>query len=262
MSMVADPIGIEPFRDLGEQHRLLGGPPGAGHAGFGVDHDLVRVDRARPQQWDQRKLRACRVAARIGDKPGFCDLGPVDLDQPVDGLFLQFGCRMLMVIPAHVGFRGEAKIRRKVDHLGGGRPPQQVFDDLLRGRMRQRAEHEIERLADPVDCFERCKLGQGERRELRKHVAHLLACAPVGGERRNRHARVPQEEPYALGTGVTGGAKNADFRFVRHDQISVVLYDRTMTRRILSEMRRGTRPAACESFRQARMPRERGGDAD
>src|SRR5262249_45253234 len=114
-----------------------------------------------------------------------------------------------------------------------------ILDDLLRRRVRERAEHEIERLACPVDRLERAQVGQRERRELRKHVAHLLAGAPVRRQRRNRHTRMPQEEPNAFGPGVAGGAEDADFRLVSHGRIPVVQCDRTMTRWILEDRRRG-----------------------
>ena len=47
VAVVADAVGVEALRHLGEQHLLLGRPARPGHAGLGVDHDLVGIDRLR-----------------------------------------------------------------------------------------------------------------------------------------------------------------------------------------------------------------------
>ena len=111
MPVMADTISVKALRHFGELHLLLGGPARSGDAGFGVDHDLVGIDGVRFQQRHERKLRAGRVAARIGDEPRFLDLLPVDLDQAIDRLFLELRRMMGMTVPVCVGGRvGEPKI--------------------------------------------------------------------------------------------------------------------------------------------------------
>ena len=73
VAVVADTIGVETFRHFREQHFLFGGPARTGHAGFGVDDDLVGVDRLGLQQRNERELGASRVAAGIGDQPRLFD---------------------------------------------------------------------------------------------------------------------------------------------------------------------------------------------
>ena len=57
-----------------------------------------------------------------------------------------------------------------------------------------------------------CSLGRVERRELRKHLAHLLPGAAIGGEQRELGPGVADQEPHELGAGVTGRAEHADLR--------------------------------------------------
>ena len=45
VAVAADAVGVEAFRHFGEQHLLLGRPARPGHAGLGIDHDLVGIDR-------------------------------------------------------------------------------------------------------------------------------------------------------------------------------------------------------------------------
>ena len=119
VAVMADAIGVEAFGDFGEQHRLLGRPPRPGHAGLGVDHDLVGLDRLGLEQRDQRQLRAGRVAAGIGDEPRLLDLAPVDLDEAVDRLLLQLRRVMLMAVPLRIGRRiAQPEVGREVDDLG------------------------------------------------------------------------------------------------------------------------------------------------
>src|SRR3546814_3388783 len=69
MAMAADAVSSHPLLHLGEQQVFARRAAGAGHARFGVDDDLVRVDRTGLQQRDERKLGAARIAARIGHPP-------------------------------------------------------------------------------------------------------------------------------------------------------------------------------------------------
>ena len=78
--------------------------------------------------------------------------------------------------------------------------------------MRQGAEDEIEAGRGPVHAVDRLQPGQVERRELRKHLAHLLPGAAIGGEQRDSTLRMADQEPHELGAGVTGRAEHADLR--------------------------------------------------
>ena len=211
---MADAIGVEALRHLGEQHLLLRRPARPGHAGLGVDHDLVRHDRLGLEQRRQRKLRAARVAAGVGDEPRLLDLVAMHLDQAIDRLALQLRRMMLVAVPARIGRDVvQPEVGREVDHLGLRRLGQKIADHLLRGGMRQRAERQIERGLLPVDAFDRDELRQLERRELREHRAHLLPGPAVGGEQRELDVGMAQQQPHQLRAGVAGGAEHADFRF-------------------------------------------------
>ena len=50
MTVAADAIGVEALRDLREQHFFFRRPSRAGHPRFGVDDDLIGIDRLRTQQ--------------------------------------------------------------------------------------------------------------------------------------------------------------------------------------------------------------------
>src|SRR5262245_22461321 len=43
--MMTNAIGVEALRNLREEHGLPGGAPCSGHAGLGIDHNLVELDR-------------------------------------------------------------------------------------------------------------------------------------------------------------------------------------------------------------------------
>ena len=219
---MADAIGMSALRHFGEQHLLLGGAPCSGHAGLGIDHDLVGVDRLGSQERRDRKLRAARVAARIGDKPRLLDLVAIDLDQSVDRLALQLRCVMFVSVPFRIGRGvGQPEVGRKIDHLRFRRLVEQVGDHLLRRGMRQCAECEVELHLFPIRLVDRHQLRQPERRELREHRAHLLAGTPVGGEQHEVSARMAQQQPHQLRAGVTRGAEDADFCFGRHGLILI-----------------------------------------
>ncbi len=222
VAVMPHPIGVEALRHLREQHRLLGRPARPGHARLGVDHDLVEVDGLGLDQRDQRQFRAGCVAAGIGDQPRLFDFAPVDFAQAIDCFFLQLRRMMLMAVPFGVSGRvGEPEIGGEVDDLGGRRLRQKRLHHLLRGGMRQRAERHVEGGLGPVEPLDGDELRQFERRELRKHVAHRLAGAALGGEQHDLSSRVPQQHPHQFGAGIARGAEHADFRFGGHESILI-----------------------------------------
>src|SRR5258708_9992742 len=217
MTVAADAIGMESFRDLREQHLFFHRPPRAGHARFGIDHDLVGIDRLRAQERDERKLRASRVATGIGDQPRARDLVPVDFGQAIDRLLLQFRGMMLAAVPARVGGGlAEAKVRGEINHLGVRSLDEQVFDHRLRGRVPQRAESEIYRGVLPVDAVDRYELPQRVGRKLREDLTHVLPGAALGGKERDLDPWMADEEPQQLRTGIAGRAEHADLSLVSH----------------------------------------------
>ena len=76
----------------------------------------------------------------------------------------------------------------------------------------KRAEDEIEAGAGPVHALDRLQPRQSERRELRKHLAHLLPGAAIGGEQRELGRGMAEQEPHELRAGVAGRAEHADLR--------------------------------------------------
>ena len=58
VAVVADAIGVKSFRHFREQHVLPRRPARSGHPRFGVDHDLVEIDRPGLDQRHQGQLRA------------------------------------------------------------------------------------------------------------------------------------------------------------------------------------------------------------
>src|SRR6185437_8797299 len=148
---------------------------------------------------------------------GVADLPPVDLDQPVHRLRLQFRRMMLVAVPFGISRRiRQPEVGRQVDDLGRWRGREQVLDHLLRRRMRQRAEGDVEPRPDPVEAVQRHKRRQFERRELREHVAHLLAGRTFGGEQRDLDLGMAQQQPHQFGAGVAGGAEDADLCLAGH----------------------------------------------
>ena len=222
VAVMADAIGVEAFRDFREQHGLLRRPARAGHARLGVDHDLIEIDRLGLDQRDQRKFGATGVAAGIGDQPRLLDLAPVDFGEAVDRLLLQLGRVVLVAVPFGVS-RGvrQPEVGRQVHHLGGRRGAQQLLDHLLRGGVRQRAEGDVEPGFGPVEPLDGDQLRQIVRRELRKHVAHRLAGAALGGEQHDFGARMPQQHAHQLRAGIAGGAEHADLCFGGHGSILI-----------------------------------------
>ena len=190
-------------------------PARPGHAGLGVDHDLVRLDRLGLQQRHQRKLRAGRVAAGIGDEPRLLDLVAVNLDQAIDRLLLQLRRMMLVAVPARIG-RGVVQ-----PEIGAERSTTLVFGALARRSLMtfcvvacgSAQNTRSSAAAFQSTLFDRDQRRQLERRELRKHRAHLLPGPAVGGEQRDLDTRMAQQQPHQFRAGIAGGAENADFRF-------------------------------------------------
>ena len=214
VAVVADAVSVKAFGHFREQHILARRPPRPGHARFGVDDDLVGIDRVRLQQRDQRQLGAARVAAGIGDEPRRLDLSPIDLGETVDRVFLQFGRGVGMAVPARIGGRiGQAEIGRKIDDLDARRARQQMLDHRLRRGVRQRAESKIKPERLPIDGIERRQRRQGEGQELRKHVRHRLAGPAIGGQQHDFRARMADEQPQQFRAGIAGGAEHPDLGF-------------------------------------------------
>ncbi len=124
---------------------------------------------------------------------------------------------VLVAVPAGIGGGvAEAKIGGEIDHLGGRSLGEQVLDDGLRGRVRQRAEGKVERGLVPVDAIDCQELRQRIGRELREDLTHVLAGAALRGEQRDLDPRMGKQEPQQLRTGVAGRAEHADLSLVSH----------------------------------------------
>ena len=214
VAVVADAVGVKAFGYFREQQILARRPARSGDARFGVDDDLVGIDRVRLQQRDQRQLGAARVAAGIGDEPRRLDLAPIDFGQAVDRVLLQLRRGVGVAVPARISRRiGETEVGRKIDDLGARRPRQQILDHRLRRAVRQRAERKIKPERLPIGGIERRQRRQGVGQELRKHVRHRLAGPAIGREQHDLYARMADEQPHQFRAGIAGGAEHADSGF-------------------------------------------------
>ena len=220
VAVVADAVGVKAFGYFRKQQILARRPARSGDARFGVDDDLVGIDRVRLQQRDQRQLRAARVTAGIGDEPRRLDLAPIDFGQAVDRVLLQLRRGVGVAVPARISRRiGETEVGRKVDDLDARRPRQQILDHRLRRAVRQRAERKIKPERLPIGSVERRQRRQCVGQELRKHVRHRLAGPAIGREQHDLYARMAEKEPHQFRTGIAGGAEHGDsglFFFRRH----------------------------------------------
>ena len=116
--VMAHAIGMKAFRNFREQHGLFRGTPRTRHARLGIDDNLVKFDRLVLDQRNERQLRACRVAAGIGDQPRLPDLAPVNFGQTVNRFLLQLRRVMFVAIPFRIGGGiRQAKVCRQVDDL-------------------------------------------------------------------------------------------------------------------------------------------------
>jgi hypothetical protein len=206
MPMMADAIRVKALRDFRKKHGFFRRAPCPGHAGLGIDDDLVEFNRLVLDERDERQLRAGRVAAGIGDQPCIPDLAPMNFGQTVNSLLLQLRRVMLVAIPFRIG-RGvrQTKVCRQIDNFGRWRFRHQILDNLLRRRVRQGTKRNVQCGASPVDAIDRDKLRQRKGRELRKHVPHGLAGAALGSEQHNFGARVTQQHAHQLAPRVARG---------------------------------------------------------
>ncbi len=211
-------IGRKSLACFAEQRVLLQAAARAGNAGFGVDDDVVHVDQFGFGERNQRQQRRGRIAAGTRHEPGCRYLLPIKLGEPVNGFTLKAGCAVLVAVPlrvyAHVA---KPEIRRHVEDLDRRIGGNDGRGDLLRGAVRQPAEHGIE--TGPVDLFPFHKPRQVEHEEMRKNLVHRLASMGICGERRYLDARMPRQQPHRVGAGVTGRADNADLLSRAHDTV-------------------------------------------
>jgi hypothetical protein len=122
---------------------------------------------------------------------------------------------MFVAVPLRVGFLvAQPEIGGHVEDLDLRVGLQHGRDDLLRGAVRQSAEHRVE--LGPVDLFPFHELGQIQHEEMRKHLAHGLAGMGVGGECRDFRIGMTRQQAHCIGPGVAGGAENADFLRTHH----------------------------------------------
>ena len=178
--------------------------PGAGGAGFGIDHDPGGLDEPTPQGRGQSESDAGRITAGVADDPGFPDFIPEKLGQAVDRLLMQRGIERVTAVPGFVGFRiVQPEIRTEIDErlarrvAGGGgflgQPVGQGGEDQIAP-----GQHGLCRIAGEV-----AELPQGgiDRREgfpFKRNRPHCRDLDPGMGE----------EKTYELDAGITGRAED------------------------------------------------------
>ena len=178
--------------------------PAPGDARLGVHDDVPGLDRARLDQRHQRELRARRVAARICHQARPRHLPALDLRQPVNRAFLQFGRPVRMAVPLRIGLDiGQPEVRGEVHDLQMLR---QGRHRLLRRTVRQAAEHDV--MGAEIDILDAHQVRQAERGQMREHRAEGLACAPVGGERADFDMQVAGQQADQLRAGIAARAQD------------------------------------------------------
>ena len=140
-----DAVGVDALGDLGEQAPLLGVAPGTADARLGVDDDARRSGSAA--RWSSGTSGSSAVVVK---QPGLAtsqrgaDGVAIVLGQAVDRLPLQLQRLVRVAVGAARRAAGRAAGSRP-----RGRPPWARaagrLDDRLRGRVRQAAEHDVER---------------------------------------------------------------------------------------------------------------------
>ena len=213
--MLRHRIRREPLACLAEQRALLQPPSRPGDAGFRVDDDVIDVDQLCLRERHEREQRRSRIAARAGHQPRRPDLLAIELGQPVDRFLLQLRRAVRVAVPLRVDVHVEqAEVGRHVDHLDRRIGGEHRGGDLLRGAVRQAAEHRVEAL--PVDLLPFGQARQVEHEEVRKHLVHLFARMGVGGERRDLDIGMAGEQPHRIRAGVARRAEHGDLGFCRH----------------------------------------------
>jgi hypothetical protein len=113
---------------------------------------------------------------------------------------------MRLAVPAGVDLRvADPEVRGEIDDL---EVAGQGGDDRLGGRVRERAENEIDRIE--VDLGDARQDGQREVPQVGKHVGHALPRLAVGGEGGDPHAGVRGDQAHQFGAGVAAGAEDRD----------------------------------------------------
>ena len=189
-----------------KQGALLEAAAGAGGAGFGVDHDIGRVDQSRADQRQQHQQGGRRVTAGAGDQPAPGDVVAIEFAQAVDRFRLQMRRPVRMAVPRGVGVHvAQPEIGR---HVGDLQMRGQAGDDFLGRAVGQAADDDVAGV--PVRLRDGHEIRQLDHAEMREHGLHRLAGMPVGGHQRDAQVRVGQDQAHEIGAGVAAGAEDAD----------------------------------------------------
>ena len=213
------------------QRRLLGGAPGAGDSGLGVDHDRVDFDQPGLEQRPERQLRGGRIAAGIGHEIGRRDRGAGMLGEPVDGVALPFDRPVRLAVgPLVQGRIAQPEVGREVDDLGAAR---HLADHVLGGAVRQAAEHHVQRAE--IEVADLGQPGQAASGEVREHRLDRLAGIALRGHADDARLGMVVQQAQELGAGVAGRAQDPDAHAVRrHRRVS---FDRR--RGVMARIARG-----------------------
>ena len=103
----------------------------------------------------------------------------------------------------------DPEVGGEVDHLHRAGQP---CNNLLRGAMGQAAEDGID--LGPVGILHRDHIGQAIAAEMRIDILHRLSGLAVGGQQRDIHIRMPEQEPHGLRSRVTARAEHAGLDFL------------------------------------------------
>ena len=171
-------------------------------------HDGL-LDHARGHQRAQRQDGRRRVAAAAGDQRRLRQPIAVQLGHPVHGVGQQFRPRVRASVPADVGRRfAQAKVGAEIDDaLGQSAEP---VDPVHRAPVREAQEQHVAR----SQLGGRHEFQIRDAAQVGMSVADVLAGQPLGGGLFHRYARMEEQQPQQLPSGVAGGADDggADHR--------------------------------------------------
>ena len=133
------------------------------------------------------------------------------LGEAVDGVALPFDRPVRLAVgPLVQGRIAQPEVGREVDDLGAAR---HLADHVLRGAVRQAAEHHVQRAE--IEVADLGQRGQAASGEVREHRLDRLAGIALRGHADDARLGVVVQQAQELGAGVAGRAQDPDAHAVR-----------------------------------------------
>ncbi len=157
---------------------------------------------------------------------------------------------MLVSVPFGIDGRViQPEIGGKIDDPDPVVLRQDLFHDVLRGAVRQAAEHHIGGACRPVDLLVADQFRQIKADQMRKDFRDLLAGMPVGGHEADLDIRMADEQSHQVAARVAACPQNACLDHLRHCSCPDLSL-RPCSRRVLRDCRAVLQAATVNSLRQ------------